>query len=162
MVSVSRETEGDVRVGSNQTLKCIVTKPKLDVPVKPIISWIHYNITLNGSVTEISEFDERNVYHLELTLTSFNYTMAGVYSCVAREEAGNEATARFVKSATLSSTLTLTAKDCKVFTPNISFLCYCHVQRSRSVSKWTTAHHLISLYQALPTTDQPALSPSPV
>ena len=113
MVSVSRETEGDVRVGSEQTLKCIVTKPKLDVPVKLIISWIHYNITLNGRVTEISEFDERNVYHLELTLTSFNYTMAGVYSCVAREEAGNEATARFVKSATLSSTLTLTAKDCK-------------------------------------------------
>ena len=157
-MSVSRETEGDVRVGSNQTLKCIVTKPKLDVPVKLIISWIHYNITLNGSVTEISEFD---VYHLELTLNSFNYTMAGVYSC-AHEEASNEATTHFVKSATSSSTLTLTAKDCKVFTPNISFLCYCHVQRSRSVSKWTTAHHLISLYQVLPTTDQPALSPSPV
>ena len=159
MVSVSRETERDVRVGSNQTLKCIVTKPKLDVPVKLIISWIHYNIILNGSVTEISEFD---VYHLELTLNSFNYTTAGVYSCVAHEEASNEATTHFVKSATSSSTLTLTAKDCKVFTPNISFLCYCHVQHSRSVSKWTTAHRLISLYRVLPTTDQPALSPSPV
>ena len=109
--SASRITQGEIRVGSVQTMKCRVTIGKMDIPVRLTLSWRFSNATLNQSVTELPVSNKASSYYLDHVVDPFNYTETGVYSCMAHVEAADEATAVFVKSAASFSTLTLTVSD---------------------------------------------------
>ena len=103
-------TEGEVTVGSDQTLQCSVSLAEIDVPVKLTLSWtFSNNNTLNETSIELSQVNELDTYYLDLYLYSLNYSQTGAYSCVAKVETSDAAVTEFVKPATSLSVLTVTA-----------------------------------------------------
>ena len=122
-MSVSREKEGEVRLGSLQTLHCTVSLPQYDIPLQVMVQWSSPTSLFNESTVEISPDENNNVYKLNLVIQSYEATDSGSYTCLALVEA-IAGKAAFVLPGNSSSSLTVVATNGRpIFTHVMNNIC---------------------------------------
>ena len=146
-VTVSRVTEGEIEIGSRQTLNCSATIEKLDVPVTITLQWRLHSLVLNESIVS----GHLRNHDLSLVLDSYNYNTSSSYVCTVYVHTTVNSTAIAERAIVLRAT------NGRSIHHNLNFILFSIHQFSMLAFKWITVLHLTSLSQVLPTIVQPAL-----
>lgn len=109
-MNVSRETEGEIQLGSAQLLKCSVTVWKVDIPVTVTLQWSSLTSLLNESTISIPRRQgQYNNLYLTLVFDSYHFYDSGAYICTALVAPAANSSA--IVQARVSSTIVLSATD---------------------------------------------------
>ena len=104
---MSRETRGEVHIGSTQILKCSVAIHNVDIPINLKMQWISRASVLNESTIIFTGQNHSN-YHLALVFDSYKHDDTGTYECTA-SILPTANTSALVETGNTSSSLSLVA-----------------------------------------------------